>query len=174
VPGTDQELDRLVAVFGVTIQPSDVVLDIGSGVEHFAPALAEQAERVVSVRVSDEGDSLEGIEDESIDVCLSHAVLRQLSDPAVTLRYVEEIGRVLKPKGWALIQVSNDPAAHPRASLKGRLGALVGRSPRGDSGSAVDGGDVRTAAGRAHLDLDRVWGAGTDSCELLLRRPAGA
>ena len=197
--GGEEGLEQLLAIFGMEIQPSDVVLDIGCGVGRFTRVLAQRAQRVISLDVSEEmlekarelnpelsnvewvlgdGRSLTGVEDQAVDVCVSHVVFQHIPDPRITLGYIEEVGRVLKAKGWALIQVSNDPQAHrPRAPLGMRLKALVGRAPRGQRhpawlGSSVDVGEAREAAERGGLDLERVWGAGTQFCELLLRKPA--
>ena len=137
--GGEEGLEQLLAIFGMEIQPSDVVLDIGCGVGRFTRALAQRAQRVISLDVSEEmlekarelnpqldnvdwvlgdGRSLAGVDDQAVDVCVSHVVFQHIPDPRITLGYIEEVGRVLKPKGWALIQVSNDPQAHrPRAPL---------------------------------------------------------
>jgi SAM-dependent methyltransferase len=86
-------------------------------------------------------------------------VFQHIPDPSITLGYVREIGRVLKPGGWAVIQVSNDPAIHrPRTPLHRRLRQLAGLAPRGSGhpawlGSSVDLGDV-----------------GAQFCQLLLRK----
>jgi SAM-dependent methyltransferase len=197
--GGEEDLEKLLAIFGMEIQPSDTVVDIGCGVGRFTRALSPRAEKVISLDISEEmltqakelnshlenvewvlgdGKTLAGVRDEAADVCFSHVVFQHIPDPAITLGYIEEIGRVLRPKGWALIQVSNDPDAHRRRTpLSTRLRALTGRAPKGQQhpawlGSAVDVGEAREAAERGGLDLERVWGAGTQFCELLLRKPA--
>ena len=69
-----------------------------------------------------------------------------------------------------------DPAVHSlRPSLKDRLRAIVGRAPRGRTnpawmGSAVELDDVREAAAEGGLEIEKVWGAGTQYCLLRLRR----
>jgi SAM-dependent methyltransferase len=197
--GGEEGLDQLLAIFGARIQRSDVVVDVGCGVGRFTRALAARASKVMAIDISEEmlaqaqelnahldnvewvlgdGKSLAGIPDGVADACISHVVFQHIPDPEITLGYIEEIGRVLKPKGWALIQVSNDPDVHRRRrSITQRLRSLTGRAPKGQEhpawlGSAVDIGDVRAATDRGGMDLERVWGAGTQFCELLLRRPA--
>jgi len=103
-------------------------------------------------------------------------VFQHIPDPSITLGYVREIGRVLKPGGWAVIQVSNDPAIYrPRTPLHRRLRQLAGLAPRGSGhpawlGSSVDLGDVAAAAGDGGLDVERVRGEGAQFCQLLLRK----
>jgi SAM-dependent methyltransferase len=123
-----------------------------------------------------DGESLAGVEDSSADVCVSHVVFQHIPDAQITLGYVREIGRVLRPGGVAGFQVSNDQAVHrPRASLAGGLRSLIGRGPRGQShrawlGSAVDLDDLRTAADEGGMDVERVVGEGTQYCLVRLRR----
>src|SRR5436190_1779101 len=78
-------------------------------------------------------DALLGLEDASATVVISNVVFQHLPDPETTLGYVEEMGRVLRPGGWAAFQVSNDPERHrPRGgAARRRLAALTRRGPRG-------------------------------------------
>jgi SAM-dependent methyltransferase len=196
--GGEEALDFLLSLFEQRIEPTDTVVDIGCGVGRFARALAARAKHVLAIDISAEmlarareandglenvdwiqgdGVSLRGVGDEAADVCFSHVVFHHIPDPAITLGYVEEIGRVLGPGGWALIQVSNDLDSHrATTSLRTRLRALARRGPRGSGhpawlGSAVDLADVRAAAKRGGMELDGVWGKGALFCELLLRKP---
>lgn len=81
-----------------------------------------------------DGESFRGIEDASADACVSHVVFQHIPDPEITLAYVREIGRVLRPGGWAAFQVSNDHRIHRRRTGLEGLGiwgrALIGRGPR--------------------------------------------
>lgn len=188
---------------GFRIEPSDSVLDIGCGVGRMTRPLASRAGRVIGLDVSEEmlararelnpqldnvewmrgdGTSLAGIEEASLDGCFSIVVFQHIPDPALTLGYVREIGRVLKPGGWAAIQVSNDPTIHRGAKtpLGWRLRALLGRAPRGQShpawlGSSVGLAELTTAAAEAGMAVEGTWGEGTLFCRLMLRRrPAAA
>ncbi len=125
-----------------------------------------------------DGVSLTGIEAGSIDACVSVVVLQHVPDPAITLGYVRELGRVLRPGGWAALQVSDDPGIHrPRSGARLRLLALAGRAPRGQRhpawlGSRAPLPALREVAQVAGLAVERVWGEGTQYCQVLLRRCA--
>jgi SAM-dependent methyltransferase len=190
-------LDYALELVDVEVQPTDTVVEIGCGVGRLTRVLARRGARVLAIDISEamldrarelnpeldnvdwlqgDGASLTGIDDASADACVSIVVFQHIPDPAITLGYIREIGRVLRPGGWAAIHVSTDPAVHSRRpSLKDRLRALVGRAPRGRTnpawmGSAVELDDVREAAGESGLGIEKVWGAGTQYCMLRLRR----
>ncbi|HVL96053.1 MAG TPA: class I SAM-dependent methyltransferase [Solirubrobacteraceae bacterium] len=193
----DLILERVAAP---AIGPEDVVVEIGCGLGRLTRPLATRAARVRAVDVSAEmlarareanpqltnvewllgdGVSLAGIDAASADVVFSHVVFQHIPDPAITLGYVREMGRVLRAGGWAAFQVSDDPAVHRApaggARLRRRLTALAGRSPRGQDhpawlGSAVDLGELRAAAEGAGLAVERIADAGTQFCCVLLRR----
>ncbi len=176
------------------------MLEIGCGLGRITRVLAARAARVVALDVSDEmlrraaalnpqlgnvswmlgdGVTLHGCAEASIDACVSVVVLQHVPRE-VTLGYVRELGRVLRPGGWAALQVSDDPAIHrPRPGLVPRLRALAGRAPRGQRhpawlGCAVGLPRLTEAAEGAGLAVERVWGAGDQYCQVLLRRPATA
>ncbi len=190
-------VELLLTEFDVTIEPGDRVLEIGCGVGRLTRRLAGRAREVVALDVSDEmlararalspelanvrwtlgdGVSLAGVEDASIDAAISTVVFQHVPDPAITLGYVREVGRVLRPGGWAVLQVSNDPAVHvPRDTWRHRAKAALGRGPRGQRhpawlGSWVRLEDVSSVAAEAGMVLQAVSGAGTQYCQLLLRR----
>jgi SAM-dependent methyltransferase len=130
-----------------------------------------------------DGASLAGIESSSADVCVSHVVFQHIADPAVTLAYVREIGRVLRPGGWAVFQFSNDPSVHERprgvAAVRGRVSAALGRAPKGQEhpdwrGSYIPVADLRAGAGDGGMDVERLVGEGTQYCVALTRRRAAA
>src|SRR5689334_12768668 len=50
--GGEQDLDRLLELLGVTLTPTDVVVDIGCGVGRLTRVVAERAERVIAIDVS--------------------------------------------------------------------------------------------------------------------------
>jgi len=89
---------------------------------------------------------------------------------------VREMGRVLRPGGWAAFQVSTNPSVHRvRRSPAHRLLALAGRGPRGQEnpswlGSAVDLEALQAAAAEGGLTLERIEGPGTQFCTVLARR----
>jgi SAM-dependent methyltransferase len=193
----ERDLDYFFELLGVRIEPHHTVVEIGCGVGRLTRAIAARADRILALDVSEEmlararelnpalanvdwrlvnGTSLAPVEDGSADACVSAVVFQHIPDPEITLGYVREIGRILRPGGWAAINVSNDPRVHrPRGGLKWRLRALVGRGPRGQSdpawlGSAVDLDDLRRAAANAGLGVERITGEGTQYCCALLRR----
>ena len=125
-----------------------------------------------------DGRTLAPIADASVDGCFSHVVFQHLPDPAIALGYVHEMGRVLRPGGWAAFQVSDAPEIHRRPPLARRARALLaaarGRGPRGQGhrawrGSAVDLGRLRAVAAEAGLAVERTVGAGTQFCFVRLR-----
>ncbi len=196
----EEELDMLLDAVGATIEPSDDIVEIGCGVGRMTRVLARRGGGVRALDVSPrmlelardhgrgldgvdwllgDGVSLAGVDDSSADVCISHVVFQHIPQPAVTLGYVREIGRVLRPGGWAAFQVSNAPYIHRRRTGREGVGialrALTGRGPRGQAdpawlGSAIDLGELRTAAGEGGMEVERVAGEGTQLCFVLTRR----
>ncbi len=185
------------------IGPDDVVLDIGCGVGRLSRVAAERAGHVHALDVSAEmlsrakenlagidnvsfhlgdGDSLGAIGDDQIDVVVSIVVFQHIPDPEITYGYVREIGRVLRPGGWAAFQVSNDAEIHrreyPKPSLRQRtIGRLRGTMPRGQDdpawrGSAIDVERLRQAAADGGASIERIEGTGTQYCLVLLRANA--
>ncbi len=195
-----RDLDYLLELAGVRLEPQDRVVEVGCGVGRLTRVLAERAREVRAVDISAEmldrarelnpeltgvtwmlgdGRSLAGIPDGWAQACVSHVVFQHIPDPAITLGYVSEIGRVLRPGGWAALQVSNDPAVHPRRNdprlwlraLRSRLG----RGPRGSRdpswlGSAVDLDALGATAAQAGMRMAQVTGAGSLYCILGLER----
>ena len=191
-------LDYVLEGLDVTVRPGDTVLEIGCGIGRMTRVLADRADAVLALDVSDEmlerarelnpqldnvrwllgdGESLAVVGDASVDACVSVVVFQHLPDPAIGLAYAREVGRVLRPGGWAALQVSNDPDAHrPRGGLWLRVKSLIGRAPRGQRdpawlGSALDLGALAVAAHEGGTELERVWGEGTQYCQVLLRKP---
>lgn len=194
-------VDRVLALVDAPAIPPDAhVVEIGCGIGRLTRALAARAASVRALDVSAEmleraraanpgldtvewlhgdGATLTGIADASTDVVFSHVVFQHIPDPSITLGYVCEMGRVLRPGGWAAFQISNDPDIHlPRhapAGFGARLGRLLRRRPGGQGhpawlGSSVDLGDLAAAAADGGLEVAHVVGAGTQFCLVRLRR----
>lgn len=195
----EHDLDALLAAVGASLASSDEVVEIGCGVGRLTRALAARCRDVSALDVSPkmleharchgqdldnvhwvlgDGASLTPISGASADVCISHVVFQHIPDPAVTLGYVREMGRVLRPGGWAAFQMSNDERLHVRRS-RDRLATLaratLRRGPRGQShpawlGSAIELDELRRVAEGAGMTIERVVGAGTQMCCVRLRR----
>ena len=190
--GGEEALDRLLGAVNAEIPPEAVVVDIGCGIGRLTRPLAQRAPRVYALDVSNEmlaearrrnedldnvdwlhgdGVSLQPVTDGSADMCISHVVFRHIPDVAITLGYIREMGRVLRPGGVAVFEFSNDPTPHRRRAprLRERLAALLRRGPRGVSddawlGSYIDVQDVRRTLGEAGMTPARIVGEGTEYC----------
>jgi SAM-dependent methyltransferase len=187
----EKDLETLLTAVGAHVEATDVVLDIGCGIGRLTRALAARASEVLAIDVSPrmlelarryndsithvtwiEGDgvSLAGVEDESVDACISHVVFQHIPDPQTTLGYVREIGRVLRPGGWAVFQFSNDPAIHKRRpGWRHRVRALLGLAPRGQAhrnwrGSHVEINALRAAVEEGGMHIEAITGEGTLFC----------
>lgn len=196
----ERDLDTLLGALGASIDRVDRVLEIGCGVGRLTRVLASRASSVVALDVSPrmlelarehnpslanvewvlgDGATLACAESDSFDACVSHVVFQHIPDPAITLSYVREIGRVLRRKGWAAFQISNEPSVHRQLSLVERLRqalrAASGRAPQGQAdphwrGSMIDLDALRSAAAAGSLQVERIIGEGTQFCGVLVRR----
>jgi SAM-dependent methyltransferase len=193
----EEAASAILDELGVEVRPTDAIVEIGCGVGRLTRALARRAAHVTAVDVSAEmlararqlnpelenvrwlhgdGESLAGVETGSADGCFSHVVFQHLPDPELTLGYVREMGRVLRPGGWAAFGVSTDPAVHrPRRRARWRVAALLGRGPRGQEdpawlGSAVSVDRLREVAAEAGMEFERVLQPGTQFTLVLARR----
>lgn len=198
--GGREAVDDILGSLGVSIPAGATAIDIGCGVGRTTRVLAERAALVKAIDVSErmlevarevnphltnvewihgDGISLAGIADASADVVFEFVVFHHIPDPAITLGYIADIGRVLRPGGWAAIQVSNQPHKHARqrfgARLRGAVRAMRRRGPRGQNhpawrGSSIDLQRLREVAERSGMSVERVEGAGTIYCLVLLRK----
>jgi len=195
----EEVVDLMLGMADLEVGPSDAVLDIGCGVGRLTRALAQRAGRVYGLDVSREmlrlaeqhnpdvanvewvhgdGAGLAGIGDDSVDGCFSHVVFQHVPDPEITLTYVREMGRVLRPGGWALFQVSTDPSVHqpPKPPPKARIKALL-RGGRPDQerawwGSSVRIADVRAAARAGGIEVEQVHDEDSQYTTVFARRRA--
>jgi SAM-dependent methyltransferase len=196
----EADLDALLGTLGARLRRSDVVVELGCGIGRLTRAIAARSARVIAVDVSGEmlaaaraenpdlgnvdwllgdGVSLRQVPSGAADACISHVVFQHIPDPAITLGYVREMGRVLRAGGWSAFQVSTDPAVHrlPPVGTRLRRGlrSAIGRAPRGQAapawrGSAVDLSELEEAAREAGMRVERVVGAGSQYCGVLARR----
>jgi ubiquinone/menaquinone biosynthesis C-methylase UbiE len=194
----ERDLDHILSTLGTRIASGDGVVDVGCGVGRLTRVIARRARQVYAVDVSAEmltlarvhngeldnvrwihgdGATLRPIPDAAADAVVSHVVFQHIPDPQITLGYVREMGRVLKPGGWAAFQISNDPTLH-RATigLRDRVKAALGRAPQGQDepqwlGSAVDLQDLTAAALEGGLEIAKVVGEGTQFCYVRAVKP---
>jgi ubiquinone/menaquinone biosynthesis C-methylase UbiE len=194
----EEVVERMLALAGVAVRPDETVLDIGCGVGRLTRALATRAERVYGLDVSREmlklaeqhnpglenvvwvhggGADLGVVDDESVDGCFSHVVFQHIPDPEVTLSYVRDMGRVLRPGGWALFQVSTNPEVHrpPRTGLKSRVKSVFRGTGDAEAnsawwGSAVDVRALRAAAEQGGMDVEQLHDEGSQYTTVLARR----
>jgi SAM-dependent methyltransferase len=193
----EEAVEYLLGELDVRVRGTDTVLEIGCGLGRITRVLAARARHVVALDISEEmlararhhnpdldnvewllgdGVSLAGVPDGSVDACASVVVLQHMPDPALTLGYVREVGRTLRPAGWAALQVSNNLAGHRGwVSVRHRVKALAGRAPRGLThpawiGSPVELDALRDAAQQGGMTVERVCGAGSQFCQVLLRK----
>jgi SAM-dependent methyltransferase len=192
----EEVVDLMLGFVDLEIRPDEKVLDIGCGVGRLTRALAGRARHVYGLDVSREmlglaeqhnahltnvewvhgdGTSLRGVGDSVVDGCFSHVVFQHIPDSEITLGYVREMGRVLKPGGWALFQVSTDPSVHrpPRLRWRGRLKRLLtgkGKQDRAWWGSHVDIPKLRAAADEAGMDVEQVLDEGSQYTTVFARR----
>lgn len=199
-------LDATLAPFGRKIDSGDRVVEIGCGIGRVTRALAARALHVTGIDVSAEmiaqarstladldnvsllvgnGRDLGGLPDSSADVVYSFIVFQHIPDPAITCSYVREIGRVLRPGGWTVFQVSERPdihdahAWHSERTIGARVRRALGRRPRGilDQrwlGSAVARADLVAALTDGGMVLDGTVGDGTQFCLVHAHRPSEA
>ncbi|MFZ0040962.1 MAG: class I SAM-dependent methyltransferase [Solirubrobacteraceae bacterium] len=196
--GGVEALDQILGLLGVRVSSDDVVVDIGCGLGRLTRPLGARAAHVIAIDVSGEmltearrlnaalqnvewvhgdGETLRPIADDSVTVCISHVVFRHISDPAITLGYIREMGRVLRPGGFAAFELSTDPNPHRRRprDWRERVAARLGRAPQGvtdDSwlGSHVELDAITQAADEAGMMIERVHGEGQEFCAVLARK----
>ncbi len=152
--GGEQLVDEILELLELELGSSDELVEIGCGIGRLTRPLAARCRSVRALDVSPrmlelarahnpglanvewvlgDGTTLAPIADRSADACFSHVVFQHLPDPAITLGYVREMGRVLRPGGWAGFQVSNAPEIHRRPSPSRRARDLARRRPRSRS-----------------------------------------
>jgi ubiquinone/menaquinone biosynthesis C-methylase UbiE len=180
--GGEEVVETFERELGFSIA-GDRLVEIGCGVGRVTRVLAQRAAAVTAIDISTrmlalarehnpelrdvewlhgDGATLAGVPDASTDGVFSHVVFQHIPDPAITLGYVTEMGRVLRPDGWAAFQVSDDPKVHRR-----RLRGIRHPAWRG---SAVDLGALRETAEAVGLVVEAIAGPGTQFCLVRLSR----
>ena len=198
----EDAISELLAVLDVKIRQGDVVLELGCGDGRRTETIAARAGHVIAFDVSatalrrasaqngannvtyvqGDGQSLDGVDDDDVDVVVSAGFLGRGS-PKVALGYVAELGRVLKPGGVAAFELSTDPAAaepapppEPAGTSRRELLSLLGTARRAPQPAEPPRGFVPldalgAVATQAGLELERIEGANTRDTYALARRP---
>ena len=123
-----RSVGRLLSAF--QIDPAGkVALEIGCGAGRVSEFIARDFRGLIAVDISREllkigrkrvaadnvlwlcndGVSLGPVADHSVDFIFSLAVFQHIPDAATIIDYFEEASRVLKPGGWIVFQVMNQP-----------------------------------------------------------------
>jgi SAM-dependent methyltransferase len=173
------ETDLFLDLCGVTIRPTDTVLEIGCGVGRMTRRLSELAEQVIAVDVSQEminrcagnisdranvacllvpGDgTLPEVADDAVQVVFSYITLQHVPSKQAQMLYLEESGRVLAAGGQLAIQIRGDSLSARLRDWLGHLGHVIQRRAtlsRAWRGARLSDGDVRHALVPAGLDLE--------------------
>jgi cyclopropane fatty-acyl-phospholipid synthase-like methyltransferase len=145
----EEETRKALALIlqGIPLEPAWHCLEIGCGIGRLMKALASRCARVTGVDLSErmaawsreyladaaaavvvnDGRSLPGIADASIDFVYSHLAFQHITLFEVVNDYLAEIRRVLQPGGWCRIQNWRDAAKPWRESFKDMVRPLLGR-----------------------------------------------
>lgn len=143
---TARALELILA--GIPLSPDWECLEIGCGIGRLMKALAPRCRRVTGVDLSEkmvawsreylaqvanaevrlnDGRTLGGIADASIDFVYSHLAFQHITLFEVIEEYLAEIRRVLRPGGYCRIQNWRDAAKPVMESFKDMIRPLLGR-----------------------------------------------
>ena len=151
-------VDEFLSRLGVAFTPDDRVVEVGCGVGRLTREIARRAAlrrrtrrfrgdageaaqelnpELENVRWHlGDGESLAGIKDASADACFSHVVFQHIPDPAITLGYVGEMGRVLRRRRLGGLS-DLEPALDPRAAATRASGWAAAEAQRSGGLQAV-------------------------------------
>jgi len=200
--------EQFLTESGLQFTGQESVLEIGCGVGRMTRYFAGRFRHVTGLDVSEEmirqarenletcpnvrldvgnGVDLSAYPDASFDFVFSYIVFQHIPDVNVTLTYVREAGRVLRPGGSFYFQVNTLPRIGAVRATLGRLkravlgstggrpSAAVTSGPRGLDhpawqGSRVTLAQVGTAVSAAGMGIERALGEGTQYTWVLARR----
>jgi SAM-dependent methyltransferase len=190
----EQALDGLLGELGLGLRGDEQVVEIGCGIGRLTRALAPRVQSVDALDISEEmlarakehnpelenvrwlhgdGTTLKPLPDGAYDACISFVVFQHLPDPELTYGYVREIGRVLRPGGWAAFQLSNDLQLHQRPTgLRLLKHVVTNRTYHHPAwfGSAVEIPRLKEVAAEGGLEIERVENEGSLYCMIRARR----
>jgi SAM-dependent methyltransferase len=159
---------------GVTVRQDDVILDLHAGLvvdlavraAHVVvldtdPEVLRRARELNNVTpIKGDGRTLTGVEDESLDGAV--ADFRRFRSAKRILRYVEELGRTLKPGAWAAFALSTEPAPQPqRGASRRELFKILSGSAKPEGPAFVPLDALGAAATAAGLTLEQIEGSGS-------------
>jgi ubiquinone/menaquinone biosynthesis C-methylase UbiE len=199
--------EKFLGESGLRFTGEEAMLEIGCGVGRMTKYFAGRFRHVTGVDVSSEmirqarenlaglanvrldvgnGSDLSIYDDASFDFVFSYIVFQHIPDPNVTLGYIGEAGRVLRPSGSFYFQVNTMPRITPLRTALGKLKrALAGRRPvPADAastgprdldhpawqGSRVTMTDVSSTVQAGGMTVVKVQGEGTQYTWVLARR----
>jgi ubiquinone/menaquinone biosynthesis C-methylase UbiE len=193
----EEEVQRFLQEVNYTPQPDATMLEIGCGNGRMTRAFASRFGKVYGIDISQEmitqgqqylaecqnvhlsvcsGTDLHDFANASMDFCFSYIVFQHIPDPAIIVRYIHEICRVLKPGGTAYFQLSTVPPLLARVRhglrLRTRMRALLRmlrhRGTTGPDyespawlGSSLSARTLRQTIEDAGLKQKRLRGEGT-------------
>lgn len=203
--------DRFLHESGIPFTGKETALDLGCGIGRMTRTFSERFAKVHGVDVSTEmikrgrealkdcsnvqltainGTDLGIFEAGTFDFTFSYITLQHIPDRAVTLNYIREFGRILRPGGHAYFQVNNT-AVGLRSKLKlgTRVRRLLGRGGSGDeptvgadspgpsgldhpawAGSRISLRELREACSAGGMRIRRLRGEGTQYLWVLARK----
>jgi SAM-dependent methyltransferase len=199
--------EKFLAESGCRFTGEEAMLEIGCGVGRMTKYFAARFRHVTAVDVSSEmierareylagienvrfdvvgGSDLAAYPDGSFDFVFSYIVFQHIPDPSITLNYIREAGRVLRPGGHFYFQVNTIAR---EGALRVNLGKLKRTMLRKSApvkvdaapgprdldhpawqGSRVTMSEVVTAAQAGGLRVAQVEGEGTQYTWVLARR----
>ncbi len=144
---TREELDQLID--GVPIREDWSCLEIGAGIGRLLKPMAQRCHQAVGVDISakmvsyaenyladtpnakvmlNDGMTLSGVEDSSIDFAYSHLAFQHLTMLEVVKSYLAEIHRILKPGGYCRIQCWREAETPIKERFKNILRPILGKT----------------------------------------------
>lgn len=175
----DQETDAAIPriLLGVPMEADWTCLEIGCGIGRLMMPLSQRCRRVIGVDLSsrmirwakaylarcpnvelivNDGRSLEGVADGSVDFVFSHLAFQHITLFEVVENYLDEIVRVLRPGGYCRIQNWRDAHKPIGESFKDMIRPLLGRGKYRSSRcwTWADGKEIKFGGVVFH---PRVW-----------------
>lgn len=194
----EEDVRNFLATIEYTPSRHATMLEIGCGIGRMTRAFASRFGMVYGNDVSAEmiaqgqdylsgypnvqlsvsnGSDLRPFADASIDLCFSYIVFQHIPDPQITLGYIAEMGRVLKPGGIAYFQVNTRTLAFGRLRRRLQLRMRLQHRKGGPNyfspawmGSTLRVDELRRAIETAGLRLERLTGVGTHYTWVLCQR----